>query len=631
MNPDDQPTHPSFLYRAQEYLEGSAVRVQWADEAVTRNLDSLEPEPLFEPRARYLSQKFVEDLCSARGMTDRLLEEIQRVIFEAHLISETDGASDFEELLSFRASRHRETREREEESLVEISERIATEIEKKNSVATFKKQIADKNKLIAGYTKDSRTLVVKESEKKVERLADLNAAATKVRSFLRYYFNQEQALLGLNDEVENMRDAKAPEMLRQSRERFVASRMNDEEWENFLLAYTGDVDDHLTNKLAECRREHKRWKGEQPAVNSDPEVSYLEPEAALEDQSLCVLEAEIARLTKLVSVDRQTQEKYTALTRLITKETTARDQLAEKATDAEGAVERIAALVVERTASYRKVFDAIISEHDVLTSLYEPLVSRLKETTGTLQKLSFTVNRKVDLKSWAEKGQSLVDLRFKSPVRGRGKLQERAEEILLAAWQVGTAEEVSAAMDAFRAATEQGLLQLAKEIEPSSYRAWARQYATWLYSTNHVTLEYSINYGGADIRKLSPGTRGIILLLLYLALDSNDDRPLIIDQPEENLDPQSIFDELVGLFVTAKSKRQVIMVTHNANLVVNTDADQIIIANAGPAPAGNLPPITYIAGGLESEAIRKLVCDILEGGEPAFKERARRLRVSLDR
>jgi hypothetical protein len=48
---------------------------------------------------------------------------------------------------------------------------------------------------------------------------------------------------------------------------------------------------------------------------------------------------------------------------------------------------------------------------------------------------------------------------------------------------------------------------------------------------------------GTDITKLSPGTRGIVLLLLYLALDKADDRPLIIDQPEENLDPQSIFDD----------------------------------------------------------------------------------------
>ena len=120
-------------------------------------------------------------------------------------------------------------------------------------------------------------------------------------------------------------------------------------------------------------------------------------------------------------------------------------------------------------------------------------------------------------------------------------------------------------------------------------------------------------------------------MLLYLALDDSDDRPLIIDQPEENLDPKSIYDELVPLFVEAKKKRQVIMVTHNANLVVNTDADQIIIAEVGPHSAIGLPPITYHSGGLDEPSIRKIVCDTLEGGELAFRDRARRLRIFFER
>jgi energy-coupling factor transporter ATP-binding protein EcfA2 len=124
---------------------------------------------------------------------------------------------------------------------------------------------------------------------------------------------------------------------------------------------------------------------------------------------------------------------------------------------------------------------------------------------------------------------------------------------------------------------------------------------------------------------------GIVLLLLYLALDNADERPLIIDQPEENLDPKSIYDELVGLFLKAKAKRQVIIVTHNANLVINTDADQVIVASAGPHPGDGLPEIAYASGGLEDAPIRKMVCDILEGGEHAFRERARRLRVRLER
>ncbi len=93
---------------------------------------------------------------------------------------------------------------------------------------------------------------------------------------------------------------------------------------------------------------------------------------------------------------------------------------------------------------------------------------------------------------------------------------------------------------------------------------------------------------------------GIVLLLLYLALDDSDNRPLVIDQPEENLDPKSVFDELVQLFIDAKAHRQVIMVTHNANLVINTDADQIIIAESGPHPHGALPPITYKSAGLRT-------------------------------
>jgi energy-coupling factor transporter ATP-binding protein EcfA2 len=155
----------------------------------------------------------------------------------------------------------------------------------------------------------------------------------------------------------------------------------------------------------------------------------------------------------------------------------------------------------------------------------------------------------------------------------------------------------------------------------AEFRAWSEQFAHWLFGTEHITVRYEIAYDCVDIRKLSPGTPGIVLLLLYLALDDSDDRPLIIDQPEENLDPKSVFDELVALFIAAKAKRQVIMVTHNANLVINTDADQIIVAERA-----RIRPAVF-----RLSVMWQGVCDILEGGEAAFSERARRLRVRLDR
>lgn len=115
-----------------------------------------------------------------------------------------------------------------------------------------------------------------------------------------------------------------------------------------------------------------------------------------------------------------------------------------------------------------------------------------------------------------------------------------------------------------------------------------------------------------------------MLLTLFLAINDHDDRPLVIDQPEENLDPKSINGLLVPFFVEAARRRQIIMMTHNANLVVNTDADQVIVATSERSDANGLPNFAYEAGGLEDLHIRKLVCQYLEGGEEAFRRRAER-------
>ncbi len=165
--------------------------------------------------------------------------------------------------------------------------------------------------------------------------------------------------------------------------------------------------------------------------------------------------------------------------------------------------------------------------------------------------------------------------------------------------------------------------------DAAKVRQWAGDISGWLYGTDHIEIAYGVQYDGDDVERLSPGTRGIVLLLLYLVIDLDDERPLLIDQPEENLDPKSIFVELVDRFRSAKQRRQIIIVTHNANLIVNADADQVIVATCGPHRPGQLPEISYICGGLEDPDIRANVCDILEGGEDAFKERARRLRVTL--
>ncbi|HEY4931345.1 MAG TPA: AAA family ATPase [Terriglobales bacterium] len=145
----------------------------------------------------------------------------------------------------------------------------------------------------------------------------------------------------------------------------------------------------------------------------------------------------------------------------------------------------------------------------------------------------------------------------------------------------------------------------------------------WVFDDSQIQLNYGLRYNSTELEKLSPGTKGIVLLILYLAMDIDDSRPLIVDQPEENLDSESVYSLLSRYFRTAKRRRQVIVITHNPNLVVNTDAEQVIIATADRLH-GAFPNFSYETGSLENPVIRSKVCGILEGGEKAFLQRERR-------
>ena len=628
----DEAANPSFLVRAGSLLGDGKVKVTWAaGDPSTRALDGSDANgPMSYPRVRYLSQQFVEDLCSSSGMTDELLGEIERVIFEAHSDQERDGALDFTELLEQRASRHRLARQREAMAVAQISERISVELEKEKLVAGCAAQVRQKTQLVNAYTADRAKLVSAGSETRVRRHTEVAAAANAIRSRLRRVMNQRQSFLALQDEVKDLRRNQAPEALRQTQARHSHTGMSGEKWEAFLLDYKGEVDDDLHAYVQLVDDKVAELKGTPPPPLDDLNTALFPEDADLSVLSQAVLEAEMARLEKLVSADKATQRQYSALSNRIATETAALQTVTAKLADCKGARERARDLQVQREEAYGRAFDALVAEQAVLEELYRPLMARLAGAAGTLKKLSFSVARVADVEEWADQAEDgLIDLRKVGAFKGKGTLLHKATEVLKSAWETGASADVVAAMAEFRRRYQKDLLNHSPmaHSEQAEFRAWLKRFAQWLFSTEHIGIRYGIAYDGVDIRKLSPGTRGIVLLLLYLSLDDADGRPLVIDQPEENLDPKSVFEELVGLFVEAKSKRQVIIVTHNANLAINTDADQIIIAEAGPHPAGALPPMSYTAGGLENAEIRKAVCDILEGGEGAFQERARRLRV----
>ena len=129
-----------------------------------------------------------------------------------------------------------------------------------------------------------------------------------------------------------------------------------------------------------------------------------------------------------------------------------------------------------------------------------------------------------------------------------------------------------------------------------------------------LRVEPVISYGGRPLDRLSVGQKGTVYLCLKLATQAFT-QPLIFDQPEDDLDNEFIIEELVDIFRGIKQFRQVILVSHNANLVVNADADQVIVAQ------NDSGVLRYSSGSLEDPAINRAVRRILEGGDAAFLKR----------
>ena len=631
----------SFVHRARDHLAGATVELNWDDGSACSETIAgvLEADgEVGEPQVRYLSQQFVDRLCSAEGLTDELLTEIQRVIFLAHPTEERLGATDFDQLLALRAESARTARGQAEGELRDLSSEFVGEREKEASVGPLRNRLTTLQGTITKAQAD-RTALVGKSGGDQGRLNAYNIVAQalqKRRSEHEQLERRRNALDTLTREVALARMRTFPDALRQMRQRHEAAQMPEALWPRFEQTFAGDVDGAIAGERAAVVTDLTALAGTPIAVaagTSPPVASYLPQGAQLTTLSIAVLAAEAQRLECLIGVDRAAAKALATLNSRIAADEGQAANLQRQIQAAEKAPARLLAIRDERRAAYTRVFDALVAEQAELSSLYAPLATRIESESGSARKLSFEVRRRVDVDAWARKGEALLDLRKGSKLR-TGTLAELARAGLLPAWSAGTAEEVSTALTLFREAHDPAIVQCCPydrqdPAEAANYRQWAGDVSAWLYGTDHIQIAYGVQYDGTDVERLSPGTRGIVLLLLYLAIDTDDDRPLIIDQPEENLDPRSIFVELVERFRSAKQRRQIIIVTHNANLIVNTDADQIIVATCGPHRPGQLPEIRYQSGGLEDLAIRESVCDILEGGEEAFKERAKRLRVDL--
>ncbi|GIJ96941.1 hypothetical protein CAPN001_15100 [Capnocytophaga stomatis] len=162
---------------------------------------------------------------------------------------------------------------------------------------------------------------------------------------------------------------------------------------------------------------------------------------------------------------------------------------------------------------------------------------------------------------------------------------------------------------------------------------------TELLGTNFFNLSYEIEYDGDKFKPMSEGKKAFVILMLLLDF-SNKQCPILIDQPEDDLDNRAIYNELVTYIKNKKKERQIIIVTHNSNIVISADSELVIVSNQQGinSPNKNDKKFDYVFGSIESskekdlniketlnsQGIRQHICEILEGGEQAFKNREKK-------
>jgi hypothetical protein len=605
----------SFLKRAGDHLTGVTIELEWADDTVSKvRLWEGQPE---EESVRYLSQKFVERLCADDHIGTELVAEIESVIFSYIDPTDTLNASSFGELRALRTEGIRDEIDR-------VRTEIARLIREEFALRTVRGKLAEKKERIKTLTKESEGLAkqlpqaASPEEARVQQ--ELQTRRTELTALQQVIAAEKQQLQKIRDIRSRVAAFKAQAT------RFAAeiegllneAGVPQTERAAFRPEFPGDTEVPLTRRYAAIEQSVRTREGaaENPAQGT---IRWIE--------------AQIAALAARESADKARQAKIKTIQTRISQINTEVKRIEGEIAKIEGPdAERLRAAGAQRLEAYGSFFENFKHEQTTLEELYAPVRAKLGSATAMQheQDLEFSIRWVANVAQWLERGAVLFDQRKAIPYGSMDGLSKAAQKILEPAWSSGIPGQIMTAhekfMEAFRT----------RELPPSSYLrtdVTFEDLLQWLYEADHIHLSYGLKYNGVELEKLSPGTKGIVLLILYLGIDIDDTRPLIVDQPDENLDNESIYALLTAYFKAAKIRRQIILITHNPNLVVNGDSEQIIVATA-QRRADGLPHIAYNAGALENAkqdgtGIRDQVCRILEGGTDAFRKRERRYALPI--
>lgn len=612
--------NPSFLTKANRELASTKVLLQWADGTTETELEIADPLSIPETRkARYLSQSFVESLCSF-NRHEQLEREIESILFQYIPGTQRLGAESFESLK------------------LKKTEGIQLEI---NRLGVRLRELND-DTFNLGKLIESKAQLVKERDQLEKDIAELHKQKPQPST-------EEERKVA--DELRRLTEqrAKAAAAIQQLRIKQTRLEVLKKKFgliSESVEAFNLDAKTAL-NELGEpdLIAQIKISLPERTRQILDERIQALVDQAgSLEgtrgasvegQETLKAIDEKIESLNQKSSAEVQKKNKLQEFNRRIAEHVQKRDALTERITAIEQTSRKeLDSRFQERKTTFLAFFRKLEEKRQVLEQLYNPLNAKAAATEEGA-KVQFYARYNFDAAKFGEDANAVFDQR-KSVVRGEQAFVDAGKKFwvqLCAALPAPDIKILESFVESLKK-REGATREIREQLRPSKT---TKDYNNWLFSLDYYDVEYGIKYEGTDLDKLSPGKKGVVLLLIYLTIDK-DYRPLIIDQPEENLDNRSVYSTLVEYFRRAKHNRQVIIVTHNANLVVNGDAEQVIVANFEKDRSTQKTQIRYVSGALENttpapgtganvldrQGIREHVCELLEGGETAFGRRERK-------
>jgi energy-coupling factor transporter ATP-binding protein EcfA2 len=609
----------TFLFKASKRsaanpapITGALISLRWRNGEVDRaQISNALQHGKEEEKVKYLPQRFVERLCAPEN-NRQLEEEIERVIFQRIDKTERMEASNFSELRQAATEALEVKRSKLQRTLQDLNQSISGASARMAQRPAKEGELKRKREELQALLRNTPQ-VPEANKEELDRLQKL----TKVKELL------EAQIVDCNEQLNTLATVQTKfdvlkddvnsfnQEIRSLLERVALTADS----EKFVVQLPSEVTGILTGRRSELDRSIDVLRKGSPERMDTPSLDKVNGE----------IEA-IKAASRLTETKKKEQEKFQR----------DRKQLEDSIASIEREVKEIAEIVVpkqkenneSRIERYLECFELLKEERAILERLYEPLRSSLLSSNETARKLEFVSKPTFDVLRHASRGMELLDRR--KALYGESQDLERAlksffDEAMDADFDRAQTKEV------MRVLYESFIVQGEKKLpigEQLRKDRTAREFADWFYGIEDFSVTYSIKFDGKDLHLLSPGEKGVVLLLLYLEAENQDNRPLIIDQPDDNLDNVSVYPSLTEYFRTRKRTRQIIIITHNPNLVVNTDAEQVFVADFD---GSRNPKIVYRSGSLENTngeadapGIREEVCKILEGGTVAFQLREQR-------